>query len=285
MTRTARSSKLNSHTAEPIIEMHCDDAAALGIEQGMLATVASRCGDVLVRVQISAGQQQGNVFIPIHWNQQFASNGRVDVLVDAHVDPISGQPEFKHTPVSVTPYQAVWHGFILSRQPLKLSDPVYWVRLKGQQFWRYELAGDTIIDKTESWARQQLGNDGDWLEFEDQALGCYRAVKIQDGKLGSVVFIAADHDLPSRAWLSQLFANDSITDEQRVGLLAGRPGAGLPDVGALICACFGVGENTIIDVINNDKSFTVEKIGDCLKAGTNCGSCIPELKTLLANNT
>ena len=284
MTRTARSSKLNNHTAEPIVEMHCDDAAALGIEHGMLATVASDCGEVLVRVQISAGQQQGNVFIPIHWNQQFASNGRVDVLVDAHVDPISGQPEFKHTPVSVKPYHAVWHGFILSRRPLNVSDHVYWVAVKGQQFWRYELAGDSVIENTESWAKQQLGDDGDWLEFEDQVLGRYRAVKLQDGKLESVVFIAANHDLPSRAWLSQHFANDSITDEQRAGLLAGGPGAGLPDVGALICACFGVGENTIIDAIKDGKADSVDKIGHCLKAGTNCGSCIPELKALLANN-
>lgn len=285
MTRTARSSKLNSHTAEPIVEIHQVDAAALGIEQGMLAIVASDRGEVLVRVQINESQQQGNVFIPIHWNQQFASNGRVDVLIDAHVDPISGQPEFKHTPVSVTPYRAVWHGFILSRRPLKLSDHAYWVTVKGQQFWRYELAGDRVIDDIESWTKLQLGDDGDWLAFEDQALGRYRAVKLLGDRLESVLFIAADHDLPSRTWLSQLFANDSITDEQRAGLLAGRPGAGLPDLGTLICACFGVGENTIIDVINNDKSSTVEKIGQCLKAGTNCGSCIPELKTLLANNT
>lgn len=284
MTRTARSSRLNNHTAEPIVEMHSVDAASLGLEQDMLAKVASRLGDVLVRVQISAGQQQGCVFIPIHWNQQFASNGRVDVLVDAHVDPISGQPEFKHTPVNVAPYHAVWYGFILSRRPLNLSDHMYWVTVKGQQFWRYELAGDTFIDDIESWAKVQLGDDGDWLAFEDQALGSYRTVKLEDDQFQSVLFMAAEYDLPSRSWLSQLFANSSITDEQRAGLLAGRPGAGIPDVGALVCACFGVGENTIIDVIKQGKADSVDKVGHCLKAGTNCGSCIPELKTLLANN-
>ena len=98
------------------------------------------------------------------------------------------------------------------------------------------------------------------------------------------MFIAASHDLPARSWLSQLFSEQTIDNETRMSLLAAQPGAGLPDVGSIVCACFGVGENSIIEVITKDKSCTVEHIGECLKAGTNCGSCIPELKTLIASN-
>jgi len=49
-----------------------------------------------------------------------------------------------------------------------------------------------------------------------------------------------------------------------------------------VCACFGVGKNTIIDVIRQNRLVTAEAVGELLKAGTNCGSCIPDIKTLLA---
>ncbi|MCL4152220.1 UNVERIFIED_CONTAM: hypothetical protein GTU68_028522 [Idotea baltica] len=282
MTRTARSAKLNHHTAEPSIEMHVADASALHLRQGMLATITSACSDVIVRVVIDDGQQQGNVFMPIHWSDQFASQARVDSLVHATVDPISGQPEFKQTPVKVTEYKAVWHGFILSRKPLSLPDSTYWVAVKGDQFWRYEIASDADVAELKQWlSKQQLEGD-DWLTFQDATLSRYRAAKLVNYQLDQVIMIGETHDLPARTWLSQLFLADRIDDETRMGLLAARPSLGLPDVGPTVCACFGVGENTILDVIKTEQAITLEQIGQCLKAGTNCGSCLPEIKKLMA---
>ena len=282
MTRTARSHKLNNHTAEPTIALHQSDAQALALEQGMLAKVTSLCGEVIVRVDINEGLQQGHVFIPIHWNRQFASHARVASLIGSVVDPLSGQPEFKYTPVNVKPYQPIWHGFILSRTTLNPSTASYWVKVKGEQFWRYELAGDSVIDDHQQWAREQLGEDGGWLEYDDEALGAYRAAKLMGGRLDSVVFMAASHDLPARSWLSQLFLEETLSDEARMSLLVAQPSMGLADVGPIICACFGVGKNTLIDAINNDNACTVEQLGECLKVGTNCGSCISELKKLIS---
>jgi assimilatory nitrate reductase catalytic subunit len=67
----------------------------------------------------------------------------------------------------------------------------------------------------------------------------------------------------------------------RNAILAGKPGEGLPDVGPIVCACFGVGQNTITDAIKSGQCKSIDDIGSTLKAGTNCGSCIPELKKLL----
>ena len=50
----------------------------------------------------------------------------------------------------------------------------------------------------------------------------------------------------------------------------------------MVCACFGVGVNTILRGIATQRLMTVESIGQALGAGTNCGSCRPELRTLLA---
>jgi assimilatory nitrate reductase catalytic subunit len=64
-------------------------------------------------------------------------------------------------------------------------------------------------------------------------------------------------------------------------LLSGRSGEGLASSGPIVCACFGVGRTAICDAIAAGAKSAVE-IGARLKAGTNCGSCIPEMKRLIA---
>jgi assimilatory nitrate reductase catalytic subunit len=89
--------------------------------------------------------------------------------------------------------------------------------------------------------------------------------------------------LPSRSWLSSLFAKARIDDADRVGLLAGQPADSRADAGPLLCSCFGVGRQTVCDAIKQFNLATPHQIGQKLRAGTNCGSCIPEIKALLAN--
>jgi assimilatory nitrate reductase catalytic subunit len=64
-------------------------------------------------------------------------------------------------------------------------------------------------------------------------------------------------------------------------LLSGKSTDGLASAGPIVCACFGVGRTTICDTIAGG-AHTPAEIGAKLKAGTNCGSCIPELKRLIA---
>ena len=78
-----------------------------------------------------------------------------------------------------------------------------------------------------------------------------------------------------------MFATDALTDDQRRMLLSGRSADGLASAGPTVCACFGVGRNTICGAIT-EGARTAADIGAKLKAGTNCGSCIPELKRLIA---
>ena len=283
MTRTARSSRLNAHISEPILQIHPTDADTYALLNGGIARLDSQWGDMLTRIVVTEEQRMGSVFVPMHWNDFLASKGRVNALVNPVVDPISGQPESKHTPIKITSYQPVWYGFMFSRSPLTPSDSEYWVKIKGEQFWRYELAGETTITDPLAWAKKQLGQDGEWLEYFDRDAKRFRAGKIIDNRLESIIFIADEHNLPTRSWLSQLFSEQILSDEMRMSLLAGKPGAGLPDTGQMICACFGVGENTIKDAISSGSAKTVEEIGTLLKAGTNCGSCIPELKKIISS--
>lgn len=78
-----------------------------------------------------------------------------------------------------------------------------------------------------------------------------------------------------------LFVADRVTDDQRRMLLSGKSCEGEASTGPVVCACFGVGRGTICETIAAG-ARTAAEIGAKLKAGTNCGSCIPELKRLIA---
>ena len=68
---------------------------------------------------------------------------------------------------------------------------------------------------------------------------------------------------------------------QRRMVLSGRAADGLAETGPVICACFGVGLNVIREAIASNSATDVEAIGKALRAGTNCGSCLPELKRIV----
>jgi assimilatory nitrate reductase catalytic subunit len=284
MTRTAIAAKLNQHKPEPFVEVHPADAQRHALLPNTLAVIESRWGSMIARVQITGSQQQGMLFVPMHWTEQYASQGRMGALVNPVVDPISKQPESKHTPVRIKAYQPLWQGFILSRRELTITDSDYRVKIKGEQFYRYELAGQNLPDDWRSCVRKNLDDAAEqaqWQEYQDTGKGAYRAARIVDNRLETVIFIAAGNSLPERNWLCGLFAKTALETQERKALLTGIPPLGVADVGIIVCACFNVGEKTIRTAIKEKGLKTHQEVGACLKAGTNCGSCVPEIKALL----
>ncbi len=285
MTRTAIAPKLNQHKPEAFVDIHPLDAERYNLTHNGLALLESGWGSMLARVQITTDQQPGDIFVPMHWTEQYASRGRMGSLINPAVDPISKQPESKHTPVRVKPYQPAWYGFILSRHELIINGAEYWVKSKGEQFYRFELAGETLPNSWQAWFEQKSwGHEtatADWLEYCDSGSGDYHAACLVANRLQSVIFIARHHDLPNRAWLASLFEKTELDRQDRKALLTGIPPLGVADVGAIVCACFNVGEKTIQTAIKDQDLKTVQDVGRCLKAGSNCGSCIPEIRALL----
>ena len=163
MTRTGLAPRLATHVAEPFVDLHPQDALLCGVRENDLARVTSTHGNCVVRVRMSGEMPRKSVFVPIHWNAQFASDARVGKLVNPVVDPVSGEPEFKHTPVRVEPFMVAWHGFALSRDgddqtsgrdgdhqtsgrdgELKslTADAAWWTKIAGDGYARHELAVD-----------------------------------------------------------------------------------------------------------------------------------------------
>lgn len=285
MTRTGKAPKLATHLPEPFVDMHPQDVLLCGARTGDLVRVTTRWGSLIVRLRTSGEMPRRMIFVPIHWNGSNASDARVGALVNPIVDPISGEPEFKHTPARVEPFVVSWHGFVLSRQPIAVTDTAWWTAVTGEQFTRYELAGRRVHGDRSQWARRLLGamaDDADWLDFADVNAGTYRAVHMINERIEACMFISPRPDLPSRSWLASLFAKEKLDDMDRAGLLTGQPADPSADAGATVCSCFGVGRKTICAAIAKNKLNTHQEIGQLLKAGTNCGSCIPELKAILA---
>ncbi|HEC84307.1 MAG TPA: nitrate reductase, partial [Thioploca sp.] len=281
MTRTGKSVRLLRHVDESYVEIHPDDALAADIRDGSLVQVTSRLGQWVGRAKVSDTQQIGNVFVPMHFNAQNSGCARVGALVMPTTDPISGQPEFKHTPVRIVSYRPAWQGFVLSKQPLTLptENIDYWVKIPSDNCWRYELAGETKPDNWADWTHQYLGEKLEWLEYQDRATGRYRCANIVEGHLNICMFIGKDENLPSRSSIIALFARDSLTPAERMGLLTGHAN---DDRDSIVCSCFSVGRNALFKAIYEQGLNTPAQIGEALKAGSNCSSCIPELKGLIA---
>ena len=97
------------------------------------------------------------------------------------------------------------------------------------------------------------------------------------------MFLSARPDmLPSREWLVGLLSKRRIDDNDRRGLLAGRPIIAASDTGPLVCSCFRVGSTAITQAIKCHGLKTAAQVGEHTKAGTNCGSCLPEIGALIA---
>ena len=122
---------------------------------------------------------------------------------------------------------------------------------------------------------------GDTLTFADAAAGSYRAAVLREGRLEAMILVGATPTLPAPEWLKSQFERPTVPLAERRALLAGRPVEGAADEGPIVCVCFQVGA-TRIAAAAGAGCRTVEKIGARLGAGTNCGSCVPEIRRLIA---
>jgi assimilatory nitrate reductase catalytic subunit len=282
MTRSGESARLGQHLPEPFVEINPDDATKYGIADGSFARVTTDYGQCILKVAVSPRQQRGMLFAPIHWSEVTASTARVGALVAPFTDPFSGQPENKATPVSIAPYEYVFRGFALSRTELDLPPQVWWARVAITGGYGYLLADNADLTRWSSWLRSVAGDD--LAEYRDPSGGVYRAASFAGDRIETCLFVGPARDAGDWGVVRNLFAAEALADDQRRMLLSGKSMDGLANAGPIVCACFGVGRTTICDAIAAGAN-SAAAIGAQLKAGTNCGSCIPELKRLIAQTS
>jgi formate dehydrogenase major subunit len=93
-TMTRRSKALDEIAPEALVEVHPEDAAALGIVQGDPVRVSSRRGSVVAPARVTPRTGKGSVFMPFHFREAAAN-----LLTNDALDPTAKIPEFKYCAV------------------------------------------------------------------------------------------------------------------------------------------------------------------------------------------
>ncbi len=281
MTRTGLSPRLCAHSPEPTVEIHLADAKLAKLDDGGFAKVTTDSGSAILKVSISEGQQRGTIFTPIHWSDATAAHARIGDMVTAATDPFSGQPDLKATPARVEPVTFAYRGFALSRGEITPPSEAWFARAAV-------VGGDGLLfasnEPPEAWrdfARQHMPDDSEITEHIDPQRGIVRVAAFRSGQLEACIFLGPAHAPPQWDAMRALFEAGELDENERLILLSERGDEGRIDNGPVICACFGVRLAAIRDALGTGIAADVADIGRTLRAGTNCGSCVPELRGII----
>jgi len=262
MTRTGLSARLSAHIAEPYAELHPEDAERLGVNEADLVTVASDRGEAILRVLVSERQKRGSVFVPMHWTSQNSAEGRIDALIDAATDPISGQPGLKSTAVTLRRFAAAWYGFAVTAKRPVAKGLDYFSLARAEGGFRLEAAVAAELDDPTALAERLMGvARSAILSYHDVSGGAYRFAAFDGERLLGAFWLSRRPVIVSRSWASERLGAEHLARD-RFRLLAGRGGADRPDPGATVCSCFSVGVNEIAAAVVSGKAVTVGAIGD-----------------------
>jgi len=286
MTRTGKTSELTAHVNRPYLAMHPKDAQSLALNNDDLVSLSAahfntEKNAVLLPIVIDNTQRQGEVFAPIHWSASNASSANITGLYsDAH-DKISGQPELKYAAVKLQKVSYQHYGQLFIQQDLKVE----WLR----QYFDYFVTspvddGQLVFFATDQQPatikhdlQLQLPLYDEWINAAGPDLNSTCAMRL--GEMSLIMFMSSTNLEVDPSWINSLLNSKNLTTEQLHGLLNKQPDEQFKQ-GKLICSCFKVGKNTIIDAIKAGCD-SVDHLGRKLQCGTNCGSCKSELSQMV----
>jgi assimilatory nitrate reductase catalytic subunit len=185
----------------------------------------------------------------------------------------------------MAPVRACWRGFLVRRSEVALAGAFHWARVPLAGGHAYDLAGWEPLPGilSEAWILQLLGApaDAELITYADPGGGAFRYARLVDGSLDACIFLAGDGALlPDRNRLGEMLGA-AVEGRARLDLVASVTTA-RADPGPIVCACFTVGLDTLRRAIVDRRLTSLADIALALRAGTNCGSCRPELSELLA---
>ncbi|TLP70323.1 nitrate reductase [Pseudomonas nitroreducens] len=294
MTRTGTAPQLFGHVEEAVLGLHPDELRRRRINDGQLVRLHSRRGELVLPVQADDRLRPGQAFLPMHWGDRFLKGLGINVLTLPAVDPLSRQPELKHATVEVSRIELPWQFFALvegevqkrfdalrplfedlryaSFSPTGRERPALVIRAAHHEApsadWLARI--DALLD---------LG-DGPVMAYDDPRRTVGKRVRIEQSR---IVSLRLAGETAARAWLRELWKEGRADQELRRWLLAplsAAPGKAGAAADKTLCNCLNVSQSRIQAGI--DKGLDLEGLKCELKCGTACGSCVPEIKRLLA---
>ncbi|THG84455.1 nitrate reductase [Pseudomonas sp. A-1] len=294
MSRTGTVAQLFGHVEEAALSLHPDELRRRRLASGDLVRLRSRRGSLILPVQADDSVRPGQAFLPMHWGDRFLKGLGINVLTLPAYDPLSKQPELKHAGVEAEKVELPWQLFALvegdvqqrftALRPL-LDDFAYAsLTLTGRE--RPALlvkAASAVAPDAALLARIDalLGLDqGPVLAYDDPRRTVGKRVRIEDGR---IVAIRLAGETAARDWLKALWEDGQADAELRRWLLAPLstpPGNAGACKSKTLCSCMNVSEAAIRAGI--ERGLDLDDLKQELKCGTSCGSCVPEIKRLLA---
>jgi assimilatory nitrate reductase catalytic subunit len=312
MSRTGTLGRLFGHVAEPAIQMHPQDMARRLLGEGDLVHVTSKRGSIVVPAQACDQLGMGQAFMAMHWGPEYLG-GRssigtplagVNALTTSAFCPTSRQPELKHAAVKILKAEMPWSALAMAwlpedealatREKLKalmglfpFATCVPFGRERAGVLFRaaaYEAPPDELMERIES----LLALSGrEALRYADRKKGQRRAMRLaRHGDEARLEAFLLAGDTTAEAWIKTLLQDELPAQAYGRQLLA--PGSKAPVAvqarGKQVCTCFNVTETAITDYLaasGGDESARMQSLQAELKCGTNCGSCVPELKRIV----
>ena len=321
MSRTGTLPRLFNHGGEPSVQMHAQDMDRRGLHDGDLVHVTSRRGSIMLPANRSAEQDIGQVFIAMHWGEEYLT-GRsavgqrltgVNALTNPAFCPDSKQPEFKHTAVKVLKAELPWTLLAMAWLP---SDRVQTaqhelrsvmgefsfascvpfgnaVAIEDTQGARsgvqlraahHEAISDSVLQRIE----QILQLHGpEMVRYADRRRGQHRAMRVlRNGDDATLEGFLLAGDTSAQSWIRELLLHRLPAHRYgRALLLPGsKPPVPMVRSGTVVCSCFNVTDVSIqaqLQTCSGDSAARMASLQSTLKCGTHCGSCLPQLQRLV----
>ena len=322
MTRTGLVGKLFGHVPEPVVQLHPDDMARLGVAAGTLVHVTSKRGSIVLPAQASDDLSPHQAFIAMHWGPAFLS-GRdhqnkplagVNAITTSAYCPTSKQPELKHAAVKVLKAELPWTLLAVAWLPEHKAQTILQnLRTRMVQF---EFASCVPFSDTPAQGAARQGvlmraacseapdmallheieqllglNGADSLRYVDAKRHQLRSMRLQHSEAPQAkdtqlaAFVIAG-DTSAETWLKALLQTQASTQEygRRLLMTGSKPPVALVDAGSTVCSCVGVKDvaiQTHLKTCQGDETARLAALQGTLKCGTQCGSCVPELRRMI----
>ena len=303
MSRTGTIGRLFGHAPEPVVALHAQDMARLRLADGQLAQLRSRRGTLVLPARQSHAVAPTQAFVAMHWGDEFLSGG-INALTSPALCPQSRQPELKHTAVQITRAELPWQLLALAwfddeaaalqaREPLRelfahfgFASCVPVGRERAGVLFR--AAATTPVDGSVLDSLGALfGLAGPQaLHYSDPRRGQRRSVRLQPGPGGQQLqALLLAGDISAESWLAPLLQQQLPWTGAGSRLLA--PGAmplgPVPRRDPQVCSCFDVSASRITETLAACPGSSQQRLAalqGALRCGTQCGSCLPELRRL-----
>ncbi len=294
MSRTGTSARAFGHVEAAVLGLHPQDLQQRQLHEGELVRVSSRRGELVLPVQADDSLQPGQAWLPMHWGDRFLKGLGSNRLTLPACDPLSRQPELKHATVQVSRAELPWQLFVLVEGALQQRFEALRPLCEAFGYASFSLIGrerpalllraaattapdGALLQRLD--ACLELAS-GPVLAYDDAHAGVSKRIRLEHGRISAIRLAG---ETAARDWLRELWQQGRLDDDLRPWLLAplaSAPGQAQARAGKTLCNCLNVSQDAVCQGIA--RGLDLAGLQQELRCGTSCGSCVPEIRRLLA---